>query len=296
MNVLRAVSADARLFSGTRQPVTVAYVSRSVANLSGPQNNWLILCDVTLGGGPRTVLVEPGGALDGIMSVGQTVIIDGYCVAGSAGEIVTWKDAHRWTPEPPLGIRAGLGRRMTLAEEIVGALGRFEARPLISGPVRALREGCLDLDPPRIRHALAELVGLGPGLTPAGDDYLGGYLAALLHISSDNPRAVTARALVADAMSTAPRHTQPLSDFLLGEYRTGMIPEFLSACLRTLLHPSTTPQLSRSVRRVLSHGATSGTEMMLGLLDGSKDFCPGPLLMAGKELSLPDQPAVPGTV
>jgi hypothetical protein len=162
---------------------------------------------------------------------------------------------------------------VTLAEQIIGALGCFEARPLISGPVRDLREGCLELNPPKIRHALAELVGLGPGLTPAGDDYLCGYLAALQHLSGENPRAVTARTLIADAMGTGPRPTQPLSDFLLGEYRTGMIPEFLSNCLQALLHPSTTAQLSRSVRRVLSHGATSGTEMMLGLLDSSNDFC-----------------------
>ena len=273
MNPLRAISADARLFTGKPQTATVAYVSQSVVNLSGPQNNWLMLCDARLGGGPHTVLVEPCSGLGGAVSVGEIVIIAGCRVAGPAGDIVTWKDAHCWMPEPPLGIRAGVGHRITLAEAIVGALGCFEARPLISVPVRALREGCLDLSPPKIRHALAELVGLGPGLTPAGDDYLGGYLAALLHISGNNAPAGTARALVADALGTAHGHTQPLSDFLLGEYRTGMIPEFLSTCLHTLLHPSTTPQLSRSVRQVLSHGATSGTEMMLGLLDCSKDFC-----------------------
>jgi hypothetical protein len=243
-----------------------------VVNLRGPQNNWLMLCDARLGGGPHTVLVEPFAGLGGIVSVGDKVIIGGSCIAGPAGDIVTWKDAQCWTPQAPLGIRPGLGYRVTLAEEVVAALGCFDARPLISGPVRALREGCLDLSLPKMRRALAGLVGLGPGLTPAGDDYLGGYLAALLHISGDNPRAGTARTLVADAIGTAPRHTQPLSDFLLGEYRTGMIPEFLGTCLRTLLHPSTTAQLSRYVRRVLSHGATSGTEMMLGLLDCSKDF------------------------
>ncbi len=116
-------------------------------------------------------------------------------------------------------------------------------------------------------------MGLGPGLTPAGDDYLGGYLAALLHISGDDLRAGTARKLVAEAIGTAPGRTHPLSEFLLGEYRAGMIPDFLSTCLRALLHPSTAQGLSRSVRGVLSHGATSGTEMMLGLLDASRDFC-----------------------
>jgi hypothetical protein len=272
VNILRAVSADARLFNGMHHAAKVAYVSRSAVNLRGPRNNWVMLCDTRLGCGPGTVLVEPGG-LGGVVSVGETVIIDGSCATGPAGVIVTWKDAQRWSPEPPFGIGTGLRRRMAFAGEIVGVLGCFEARSLVSGPVRALREGCLDLNVRKIRYALAELVGLGPGLTPAGDDYLCGYLAALLHISGSNAGARTARTLVGDAMDTVPRNTQPLSDFLLDEYRAGMIPEFMSTCLRTLLHPSPLPWLSRSIRRVLSHGATSGTEMMFGILDGSKDFC-----------------------
>ena len=273
MNAVRAVSADARLFNLMWQSATIRYVSPSAVNLSSLQNSWLMLCDARMGGGPGTILVEAGSGLGGIVSVGETVSIGGSCVAARAGEIVTWEGAQRWTPEPPFGVGTGADHRVTLAEEIVGALGHFMARPLISGPVRALREGCLELSPPRIRRAVAELVGLGPGLTPAGDDYLGGYLAALLHISGDDLRAGTARMLVAEAIGTAPGHTQPLSEFLLGEYRAGMIPEFLSTCLQALLHPSTAQRLSRSVRRVLSHGATSGTEMMLGLLDATRDFC-----------------------
>ena len=276
MNALHAVSADARLFDGMRRSATVAYVSRSVVNLSSPQNSWVMLCDACLGGGPRTVLVESCGGLGGIVSVGECVTIGGYSMTGRAGEIVTWQGAPRWTPEPPLGVGPGLARRVTFAEEIVGAIGNFLARPLIARPVRALREGCLDLSPPRIHRALGELVGLGPGLTPAGDDYIGGYLAALHHISGDDRRAAAARALLTDAMGTAAGRTQPLSEFLLGEYRAGMIPDFLSTCLRALLHPSTRLGLSRSVQSVLGHGATSGTEMMLGLLDGSGDFCPPP--------------------
>ena len=158
----------------------------------------------------------------------------------------------------------------------MGALGCFLARPLISRPVRALREACLELSVPKLEVALADLVGLGPGLTPAGDDYLAGYCAALLYIDASNARARKAHTLVTNVIGDPPAQMQSMSDFLLGQYMAGVIPEFLSTCLRTLLQPSAPHLLAGSVKRVLSHGASSGTEMVLGILDSCRDFCPQP--------------------
>ena len=276
MTVLHAVSADARLFNGPRLPAAVAYVSRSAVNLSMPGNSWLLICEAGLGDGPHTVLVETDGQLCEAMAVGDTVTVSESGISGPADDIVTWGRAHRWVPDSPLGVGDGLGGRVAHAEEIVGALGCFLARPLISRPVRALREACLELSAPKLEIALADLVGLGPGLTPAGDDYLAGYCAALLHTGASNARARAAHTLVADVMGDPPAQMQSMSDFLLGQYMAGAIPEFLSTCLRTLLLPSTRHQLAGSVRRVLSHGASSGTEMMLGILDSCRDFCPQP--------------------
>jgi len=274
VTVLRAVSADARLFDGPHRSATVAYMSRSAVNLSMLGNSWLLICEAGLGDGPHTVLVETDVQLCGTMAVGDTVTVSRSGISCPAGDIVTWERAHRWLPDSPLGVGDGLGSRVTHAEVIAGALGCFLARPLISRPVRALREACLELSAPKLEFALADLVGLGPGLTPAGDDYIAGYCAALLHIGASNARARKARTLVAEVIGDAPAQTQSMSEFLLGQYMAGVIPQFLSTCLRTLLQPSTRDLLAGSVRRVLSHGATSGTEMMLGILDSCRDFCP----------------------
>jgi Protein of unknown function (DUF2877) len=274
VTVLRAVSADARLFDGPHRPATVAYVSRSAVNLSMLGNSWLLICEAGLGDGPHTVLVETDGRLGETMAVGDTVTVSRSGICDPAGDIVTWERAHRWVPDSPFGIGDGLGGRVTHAEEIAGALGCFLARPLISRPVRTLREACRELSALKLEIALADLVGLGPGLTPAGDDYIAGYCAALLHIGATNPRARKARTLVAEVIGGAPAQTPSMSEFLLGQNMAGVIPEFLSTCLRRLLQPSTRHLLAASVRRVLSHGATSGTEMMLGILDTCRDFCP----------------------
>ena len=275
MTPLCAVAADARLFDATSTPATVAYVSHSAVNLRGPENTWTMLCAARLGCGPRTVLIRPSGALDGIVSLGAAVTIGKSSVVGDAGPIVTWDNAIPWTPSHQVGSSAGIGSRLAVAAAIVGQLGCFLARPLISRPVRALRDSCIDLSTPGINHAVSELIGLGPGLTPAGDDYLSGYLAALRHLVADDPRASKAQELLAEAIhSTEPGSTHPLSEFLLGQYRAGVFPHFLTACLRALALPSTIQRLGACVRRVLRHGATSGTEMMLGVLGAGHDFLP----------------------
>lgn len=270
----QAVGADARLHREASHLAVVRYVSVSAANLCAAGNSWVMICDQALGGGPRTVLIEDSRGLSENLSVGETVRISGNGVAARAGELVSWEGAPLWVPEPPLGFGAGVGGRVARAEQIVGALGRFTARPLISGHVRELRSSCLGLSLRGLERAVAGLVGLGPGLTPAGDDYLGGYLAALRHIGVASRPAESARALIARAMDSSAGRSHPLSEYLLGEYRAGVIPEFLSSCLRAVLHPATGQHLAGRVRRVLGHGATSGTEMMLGLLDATRDFCP----------------------
>ena len=150
-----------------------------------------MICNQALGSGPRTVLIEDSRGLSEAISVGEIVSISGKGVATRAGQLVSWSDSPQWVAEPPLGFGAGVGGRAARAEEIVGALGRFTARPLISRHVRELRAACQGLSLRGLEPAVAGLVGLGPGLTPAGDDYLGGYLAALLHISGTSRRAAS---------------------------------------------------------------------------------------------------------
>jgi hypothetical protein len=185
--------------------------------------------------------------------------------------------AARWTPSPPVSARVDIARRIGVATAVVNQHGRFLARPLISRSASVLRQSCIDGGRHEIERAVGDLIGLGPGLTPAGDDYLAGYLAALLHIAADNPHATVARTLVSDAINAVgPGSTHPMSAFLLDEYRAGMIPDFLSMCLRALRRASTEEHLRTCVLRVLDHGASSGTEMMLGILAASKDFGPEP--------------------
>ncbi len=98
--------------------------------------------------------------------------------------------AMAWRPVPPPPLRREGLRGRLAAVAAAGPRGLAAALPAIlgatwrtgdpflaaaTGPLCALREW-KDGEPPA---ALAELIGLGPGLTPAGDDALGGAAIAL---------------------------------------------------------------------------------------------------------------------
>lgn len=87
------------------------------------------------------------------------------------------------------------------------------------GPVwNPIPRPALPAQPAKSANGLADLVGRGPGLTPAGDDLVAGYVAGLVLLHGMNARA---RELVAEA---APR-TTALSATLLIHASRGEVPE-----------------------------------------------------------------------
>ena len=68
------------------------------------------------------------------------------------------------------------------ASGITDIILRF-AQPLVLDMARA----CLEQQPSRIPHLADKLIGLGTGLTPSGDDFLGGLLFAVNHLQAAYP-------------------------------------------------------------------------------------------------------------
>lgn len=102
------------------------------------------------------------------------------------------------------------------------------------------------VDAARLGEAAAALIGLGPGLTPAGDDFLCGFLAA-------------ARALgtpIADALETAARPA-------LG--RTGAISAFLVRCAFRGLWPAPLVDLGEALTGERAPEALAALETLCGL-------------------------------
>jgi Protein of unknown function (DUF2877) len=122
--------------------------------------------------------------------------------------------------------------------------------------------------------ALHRLVGFGPGLTPSGDDALTGFLGTLQTIGNDQARAHanTVGTRVLSLLSTSPNATTFVSAQMLRSTIAGHITQpviqLLEAVTETMTDskPSRTEPIHAAVDVLLSHGATSGADTLVGIL------------------------------
>jgi hypothetical protein len=113
--------------------------------------------------------------------------------------------------------------------------------------------------------ALSALVGLGPGLTPAGDDWLAGWLLAQ-QLAEDLTGLRNLSGLVGQV---ATDRTTTLSRALLACAAAGEADAAWHALLASLAKvPMTNPPIDQSAQTILSHGATSGAAMLIGFCAG----------------------------
>jgi uncharacterized protein DUF2877 len=105
---------------------------------------------------------------------------------------------------------------------------------------------------------IAGLIGLGPGLTPSGDDFLVGALAIL-----DALVERKAHAALADAIAAAPHGlTSPLSDCLLRAAAAGHVGEHLHCAISALM----SGRSDRAIAAIRNIGHSSGWDMLAGIV------------------------------
>jgi len=113
------------------------------------------------------------------------------------------------------------------------------------------------------------LIGLGPGLTPSGDDFVGGLLFMARHLNAAYPpeglwRGGDIRGLLArtDMLTTHISHT------LLTDLAEGQSHESLHDLAENLVADSQDFDAAAHVLRVAQIGASSGWDMLTGMLAG----------------------------
>jgi hypothetical protein len=109
-----------------------------------------------------------------------------------------------------------------------------------------------------------ELLGLGPGLTPAGDDVVAGLLVALHHHAEQRDL------LAADVARLASARTTALSAALLRQAAAGRAVPAVTALADALAGHGPDTDVARALRRLLAVGSTSGTALAHGLLRGAR--------------------------
>ena len=118
--------------------------------------------------------------------------------------------------------------------------------------------------PVPVDGSVDELLGLGPGLTPAGDDVLAGLLVGLWHHDA-------LRRPVADEVTRlVPGRTTTLSAALLRHAAAGLALPAVVDVADALAGHGSDADLERAVTRLLAVGHSSGTALAHGLLRGAR--------------------------
>jgi hypothetical protein len=211
-------------------------------------------------------------------------ICGGEIVLG-ADVAVTLSSGQIWTPALRLGMcewnkitlkAMGLARNVLLdrapassseflaaalhTAHPVTALGAWVSRVL---PRLAGAAGVYDAN--RALLCLRELIGLGPGLTPAGDDFTIGWLAGLT-LGAQSPVQRQFLAAMCAGIEKLSLTTTPISRQHLGDACTLMFSERLSAVCVAIADGASRSALESSMAAQLAVGATSGADAAAGLM------------------------------
>ncbi|MBI5302292.1 MAG: DUF2877 domain-containing protein [Chloroflexi bacterium] len=210
----------------------------------------------------------------------------------SEGEIVWLAQMHL-----PMHARAILGAfdfsALRVGMELYLAVGATHASPLHIANARVWQPATIDLArvAPRqvviariqdltgfgkpVRSSLCDLIGLGEGLTPAGDDFVGGFLFARWHLHAAYPATTTwDQRAVDDLLEYARTRTNDISHTILRDHARGQSVAPIHDLIAAFLAPQTkTPNaIQHHVQRLLAIGSTSGKEMLAGLLNGITNY------------------------
>lgn len=147
-------------------------------------------------------------------------------------------------------------------------------RDRVADETAALMGALLHRDETHLRHHISSLIGLGPGLTPAGDDILTGLLAGLHVLKHRAPaphHCTSTLAILTDIVERrAPNRTTALSQTLLFYAARGIAVEPLLDVLWTLGSGSPirslTPTNVGGLDALLAIGHSSGSDMLTGAL------------------------------
>jgi hypothetical protein len=141
---------------------------------------------------------------------------------------------------------------------------------MMMSKLRLLARACWWQDMVGVEEATRGLAGLGPGLTPAGDDVLAGFAALMMLLSSRLSADDVFRGQVAEVIARVARpRTTMLSGVLLEYAARGEVAEQIGKLLLALALPAEESEaVLRAVDGLLAYGATSGGDTLRGILLG----------------------------
>jgi hypothetical protein len=168
----------------------------------------------------------------------------------------------------------GIGNLFCVADKMVSghwsAVRRLKLNKLTRQALpgmRALLEGMLGRDENLLKRGLRGLLGLGPGLTPSGDDLLMGFIGTLSLISRrvGGPEVTDLLEVIKRQLMENKDRTTFVSGSLLSYACAGRIFSTALSVVRALIYgkPSEARSAAENLMRL---GAGSGREVLLGIV------------------------------
>ena len=177
--------------------------------------------------------------------------------ASPAGTAVVGRAGPRWCTPWPVTRCGPATPAPPLSPAMDGLLTTPLARERLADVTRAVAAG----DGRRAAAAARPLIGLGPGLTPSGDDALGGIEAALHALG--HPVA----GFLSTALDDVGERTTDVSAALLRHAARGEFTERVHRLLAALLGDDAAA-IPEAIERAVAWGASSGMDCLIGVLAG----------------------------
>src|SRR4030043_595619 len=230
--------------------------------------------------------------------VGQSFFAQAPFLEFGDGTFIDLCQAEEWTPsvvrpeqtEPLTVINACTRRLLEAVVKIGNAKGLGQIIPLISSlvddnkqaisnadpflakarnSILDLATACFHFDMMEVTQRGRELVGLGPGLTPSGDDFLGGLLFAAHSLKTAYPQDFNwEEEPVMDLIDWAYTQTHPISHAILRDHAFGHGPEQFHDVVTSLWNGQDLVRTMGGVTHLIRIGDSSGWDIMAGMLTG----------------------------
>lgn len=229
---------------------------------------------------------------------GQPFFMSGNSLQIGKGVLVELNQAIEWTPStvgpgaaaPLPCVAAGLQRLSCILQVLdsvdglggsillISAVGDDRAIPdfaggslvaRAAGPIQGLVRACMVQDIAQVALIGRELVGLGPGLTPSGDDFLGGLFFAVRSLKMAYPGEFCwGEEPITELIAWARTRTHPISHVIFNDLAHGHGPEPLHEMVSGLLRGEDLDRVMTRGVRLLNIGQTSGWDILAGVLTG----------------------------
>jgi hypothetical protein len=245
-------------------------VKRAVAALVSPRH----------GNGPFHVVAP--AALFTTLTRGERVYLGDGLIRLPSG-ILDARSAECWSPRLPHAVSTPLAS--SLLHYLTLSLHEKLASELIPHPqqkmtilqqrasegLAALQRGWQTCNLSQVANGARQLAGLGPGLTPAGDDLLVGWLAGLFFFGERCGLSQEAREVARAVVDAATSQTTRLSAAWLRFAGNGEFAEPWHQLVNGL-NTGDPGAVERATQRILATGATSGQDALLGFRSAMQLF------------------------